>query len=224
MRWNPIVCLILIAALVSIAALVIGGCGQASTIRPDNKGAAEQLEPKKASDRTAGERAAPDTDPSEPGVGMVEVQVVHVGEGPHGGAVVVLRERFGEQRLVPMMIGESEAGAISLRLFRQHTVRPLTHELIETILAKYGIRIVKLEVDDLKDGIFLGRLFLQDPEGTVTEIDTRPSDGIALSLGAEAPIFMSIEVVESAGHTRSEWQEESPESDEDSQEEQPGTL
>jgi hypothetical protein len=152
------------------------------------------------------------------------VDVIHVGEGPGRGAVVVLREKFGEHRLVPMVIGESEAGAISLRLLRQQAVRPLTHDLIESVLYAYGIRVAKLEIDDLKEGIFLGRLFLQDPEGVVTEIDTRPSDGVALALGAKAPIYMSIDVVESAGRTRSEWQEDTPTREDDVGEEPPATL
>lgn len=155
---------------------------------------------------------------------MVEMKVVHVGEGPGRGAVVVLREKLGEERLVPMVIGDFEAGAISLRLLRQQTVRPLTHNLLENILAEYGVRIVKLEIDALKDNIFLGRLFLQDREGKVTEIDTRPSDGIALALGAEAPIYMSIDVVKGAGRTRAEWEQDNPAPEDEPGDEAPATL
>jgi hypothetical protein len=113
--------------------------------------------------------------------------------------VVLLVERASRPRVVPMVIGDFEASAIALRIGRRKFDRPLTHDLIESILAAYDVRIAKLEIDALESGVFLGRLFLQDPSGRVTKLDTRPSDGIALAIGAEAPIFMSAEILDQAG-------------------------
>jgi bifunctional DNase/RNase len=134
-----------------------------------------------------------------PSPGMVRVDVADLLSQPMGGAVVLLVERASRPRVVPMVIGDFEASAIALRIGRRKFDRPLTHDLLESILASYDIRIAKLEIDALESGVFLGRLFLQERSGRVTKIDARPSDGIALAIGAEAPIFMSAQILEQAG-------------------------
>ena len=222
MRINSII------SLVSITASLLAGgweCASGAHIKPDNGAKGGTDEERDASGSEAPERLARRSDPSAPNSGMVEMKVVDVGEGPGpGAAVVLLQERHGEQRFVPMVIGDFEAGAISLRLLRQQTVRPLTHNLLEAILAEYDIRIIKLEIDALKDNIFLGRLYMQDGKGAGAEIDTRPSDGIALALGAEAPIFMSIDVVNSVGRTRNERQQDNTLLEDEPEDEAPATL
>jgi uncharacterized protein len=142
---------------------------------------------------------------AEPSPGMVRVEVADLVTRPLGGAVVLLEESSGGARVVPMIIGEAEASAIALRIGRRKFERPLTHDLIESVFAQYDIRVVKLEIDALESGVFLGRLFLQDRDGRVTKIDARPSDGIALAIGAEAPIFMSRQILEEAGEPAEEW-------------------
>jgi len=142
---------------------------------------------------------APSIAATAPSPGMVRVDVGDLLSQPMGGAVVLLVERSSRPRMVPMVIGEFEASAIALRIGRRKFDRPLTHDLLESILAAYDLRIAKLEIDALESGVFLGRLFLLDRSGRVTKIDSRPSDGIALAIGAEAPIFMAAEILDQAG-------------------------
>jgi len=153
---------------------------------------------------------APMVSATAPSPGMVRVDVGDLLSQPMGGAVVLLVERASSPRVVPMVIGDFEASAIALRIGRRKFDRPLTHDLIESILASYDIRIAKLEIDALESGVFLGRLFLQERNGRVTKLDTRPSDGIALAIGAEAPIFMSAEILEQAGEPAPHHQEPPP--------------
>jgi len=207
----------------SVTVLMGAGCGQPRMIPPGH--AASATEDKSGRAGSAAERGEPPGGPggaeAAAGGGMAEMQVVRIGGGPGGSAVVLLQEKGGQRRIVPMVIGEAEANAISLRLSRQKTVRPLTHDLVDSVLREYKVRIVKLEIDDLQQGIFLGRLCLEDANGRRSRIDTRPSDGIALALGANAPIFMSLEVVQSTGRTPLQWQDDLSSSDEESEPEQP---
>ncbi|MBW2277986.1 MAG: bifunctional nuclease family protein [Deltaproteobacteria bacterium] len=144
-------------------------------------------------------------DLAEPGEDMVEMKVLRVELRALGGALVLLQEKRGGGSVVPMVVGDTEGNAISLRLSRQKFTRPLTHDLLEAVLEEYRVKVVKLEIDDLKQGVFLGRLFLVDDAGRVVELDTRPSDGIALALGADAPIHMSERVVRNVGESPHDW-------------------
>ncbi len=147
------------------------------------------------------------TDPSVPNVGMVELEVARLLRRPMGGVLVLLKEKAESGRIVPMVVGETEADALARRLVRQRYVRPLTHDLLETVLKNFGVRVIKVEIDDLQDGVFLARLFLVDDERKVSRIDARPSDSMVLALGAEAPIFMAESVIDRIGEPASEWEE-----------------
>jgi bifunctional DNase/RNase len=136
---------------------------------------------------------------------MVELKVLRVELRALGGALVLLQEKRGSGKVVPMVVGDAEGNAISLRLGRQKFTRPLTHDLLETVLEEFGVRVIKLEIDDLQESVFLGRLFLVDRDGAVVRLDTRPSDGIALALGADAPIYISQSVVRSVGESPHDW-------------------
>jgi uncharacterized protein len=178
----------------TIVAAASGACHRGAAPGADDATAvaSETPSPKESAE-------SPMVSATAPSPGMVRVEVGDLLSQPMGGAVVLLVERASRPRVVPMVIGDFEASAIALRIGRRKFDRPLTHDLIESILAAYDIRIAKLEIDALESGVFLGRLFLQDHSGRVTKLDTRPSDGIALAIGAEAPIFMSSEILDQAG-------------------------
>jgi len=120
-----------------------------------------------------------------------------------GAYVVILKTRAAPARLVRIYIGESEAFAIALRLNRHHPPRPLTHDLLESLLDRLGARVERVHVEDLREGVFLGRIFLRQDARTF-EIDARPSDSIALAVGAGAPIYVARSVAERAGVLESE--------------------
>jgi len=110
----------------------------------------------------------------------------------------VLLKRDGDDTILPIFIGDAEGMAIRLRLARQKPPRPLTHDLLQNVVTALGAKIVKVEVDDLRGDTFLGRIYLEQGKKKL-DIDARPSDSIALALGAGAPIHVSKRVMEKAG-------------------------
>jgi uncharacterized protein len=112
--------------------------------------------------------------------------------------VVLLRTKGPDARVLPIWVGEQEAVAIQLRLSRQLPPRPLTHDLLERLIKTVGAKVVKIQVEGLRERVFLGRIFLKHGKQTY-DIDARPSDSIALALGAHAPIFVARAVLDEAG-------------------------
>jgi bifunctional DNase/RNase len=129
---------------------------------------------------------------------MVAVSVIDVLVNDDG-TVVVLQEQGAKRRIIPIAIGEIEGQAIAMRLTRQKYVRPLTHDLFETVIENFEIELIRVEIDDLKETIFLAHLFFIDGTGRSKKIDARPSDGITLALGQDAPIYMSSNVIDEIG-------------------------
>jgi bifunctional DNase/RNase len=111
--------------------------------------------------------------------------------------VVVLRETGGN-RFLPIWIGQFEAEAIAMFLQEVEAVRPMTHDLLKNVLAGLGATLERLEIHDLQDDVFYARLILRSGHDQI-EIDSRPSDGIALAVRAHAPIFVSEDVMNRAG-------------------------
>ena len=128
----------------------------------------------------------------------VEMDVWDVYHMDDGQNVVLLRTKGTSPRILPIWIGEAEAVAIQLRLSRQLPPRPLTHDLLERLIKTLGARVLKIHVESLRERVFLGRVFLKQGSQTY-DIDARPSDSIALALGARAPIFVSRTVLDEAG-------------------------
>lgn len=132
---------------------------------------------------------------------MLEMEVHDVIDVEDHHAVILSPK--GTDTLVPIFIGDTEALAIALRLHRQSPPRPMTHDLLEKVIHTLGARVTKIYIDDLRDSVYLGRVFLQYGEKSV-ELDARPSDSIALAVGSQAPIFAARKVIDQAGVTRKE--------------------
>jgi bifunctional DNase/RNase len=103
--------------------------------------------------------------------------------------VVILKEKDGE-RVLPIWIGPAEAQAIARELAGQRFQRPLTHDLIATIVEGLKARVTRVVIADLKDNTFFAQL-LVDREGEVVVIDARPSDSLAVALRCGADIFVN---------------------------------
>ncbi len=116
-----------------------------------------------------------------------------------GVPAVVLTDTLSGRSL-PIFIGESEARSIELALAGQKFPRPLTHDLLRDILDAYKIRVIKVVVSDLRDGTYYARIYLKQ-KGKRKEMDSRPSDAIALALRTGAPIFVEEEVFKKAEKT-----------------------
>ena len=108
--------------------------------------------------------------------------------------VIFLREVDGE-RSFPIMIGTNEAVAIDRRLKGIETPRPMTHDLLADVIEKLGARIQKIVVSELRSHTFIATLHLVSDSGTV-EVDSRPSDAIAVGVACDTPIYVAEEVLD----------------------------
>jgi len=113
------------------------------------------------------------------------------------GFVVFLKEQNGRLAL-PIFIGAAEAQAIAFVLEKVKPPRPLTHDLLINLMDNLECRMKRVEVCDLKENTFYAKLFLEW-NGAEIELDSRPSDAIALALRFSAPIYVEDEIMESAG-------------------------
>ena len=113
------------------------------------------------------------------------------------GFVVFLKAEGGD-RTLPIFIGAAEAQAIAFVLEKVQPPRPLTHDLIKNMMDNLECRIKRIEICDLRDNTFYAKLFLEW-NGMETELDSRPSDALALALRFSAPIYVADEVMEAAG-------------------------
>lgn len=111
--------------------------------------------------------------------------------------VVILREKDSD-RYLPIWIGPAEADAIAVRLQDVAVSRPLTHDLIRNLIEQLGARVVYIVVNDLSNDTFYARIVL-DVAGQTMEVDSRPSDAIALAVRVEAPIYAEESVLDRAG-------------------------
>lgn len=110
--------------------------------------------------------------------------------------VVLLQERNGK-RILPIWIGPNEAGAIALELSGIAYRRPLTHDLMKSVLKGFNARLLKIVVSSLEENTFFAKFYIQASENEIIEIDARPSDSIAMALKMKAPIYISEELGDS---------------------------
>ena len=134
--------------------------------------------------------------------------------------VVILKVKE-TNRFLPIWIGSSEADSIALKLQDIPVARPLTHDLLQSTIATLGATVSRIVVSDLTDDTFFAKIVLQ-VNGTSLEVDSRPSDALALAVRTEAPIFAHDEVIERAAVQMDE--EGNPVSSQEEEEESPQPL
>lgn len=108
--------------------------------------------------------------------------------------IIILKEVDGERKF-PIVIGSGEAYAIDRRLKGIATPRPLTHDLLATVIESLGGVLERIEINHLEQHTFYARLIIRQG-GEVQEIDSRPSDAIALGAAASVPIFVAEHVLD----------------------------
>lgn len=126
---------------------------------------------------------------------FLEMFVAGVVPTPDGHTMVLVNA--DEKVLLPVGIGLPEALSIHGRLEHRATTRPLTHDLLDEVLKRLGGEVVRVQIDDLRDDIFVAQVFVKSG-GKVITFDARPSDAVALALGSRAPIFVARPVVDRA--------------------------
>ena len=115
-----------------------------------------------------------------------------------GVYAVILEEENGDRR-IPIVIGYAEAQAIECKLQEVKTPRPLSHDLMKSILDSFKLTLQAVEIHKLPSGVFAADLIIEGPDGDLRRIDARSSDALALAIRADAPIFTSAEVLDEAG-------------------------
>lgn len=125
----------------------------------------------------------------------VQVEILGISTSPasNGAYALVLKETDGTRR-IPIIIGGFEAQAIALEMEGIAPPRPLTHDLLKNVLHSQNVSINEANIAELKDGIFFATLLLSDGQ----EIDSRPSDAIAIAVRYAAPIYVSEPVMKEA--------------------------
>jgi len=112
-----------------------------------------------------------------------------------GKQPIVLLKTVEGNRFLPIWIGHPEAAAILMKLQNAATPRPMTHDLVTEILMQLDAQVVRVAVTELRESTFYAQVTIQQ-DGSEIEVDSRPSDAIALAVRAEAPIFVADEVIE----------------------------
>ncbi len=127
----------------------------------------------------------------------LEVKVSGLALDAANTPVVLLKEIDGD-RVLPIWIGHAEASSIAMVLEGVKTERPLTHDLLKSIVTALHVKVTRIFISDLKDNTFYAKIFLES-NSSIFSIDARPSDSIALALRIGAPIFVADEIMESSG-------------------------
>ena len=125
---------------------------------------------------------------------MIRVELVKIIiDEKNNDQAVVLRAKDGS-RQIPIVIGFVEASSIQMHIAGVTTPRPLTHDLLVSVIQALGAEIEHLLIDDLVEGTFFAKLRLKTGEGDPVLVDCRPSDGIALAVRRNVPIYVEEKI------------------------------
>jgi bifunctional DNase/RNase len=132
---------------------------------------------------------------------MIEVDIAAVRlESELRTPIVILREKAGKpKRLLPIWVGIFEAFAIITEMEKRTVSRPMTHDLLKSVIDNVEAEVVSVLVSDLKDDTFYAEITLRLSSGDVVKIDSRPSDAMALALRSKAPVYVSEDVMAKSG-------------------------
>src|SRR5207247_2253870 len=126
---------------------------------------------------------------------MQEMVIYGVSFDLVGKQPIVLLKTADGNKFLPIWIGHPEAAAILMKLQGAATPRPLTHDLVTDMLSQLDAQVTRITVTELKENTFYASITVQQ-DGSEIEIDSRPSDAIALAVRADAPIYAADDVIE----------------------------
>lgn len=171
-------------------ALSLAGCGAAQCPEPEMAVTPPAVAVAEPPERNP----AP---PVNPPSGSIRVRPTSVQPQGRGSFLLLLADET-QQRVLPVVIGQSEAHVIDLRMRGETFRRPLTHDLLSTMIERLGAEVLFVHVDKLESNIFVGSVVLWDGFQLQT-FDSRTSDAVAIGLGHDAPIYVSPTVFVAAG-------------------------
>lgn len=129
----------------------------------------------------------------------IQVDIIGLSTSPSsGGAYALVLGEVGGNRRLPIIIGAFEAQAIALELEKIQPPRPMTHDLLRDTLEAVGAEVMDVVIDELREGTFFAKIrYVHD--GDEGQLDSRPSDAVALAVRVDAPIYVSPTVMDEAG-------------------------
>ena len=125
---------------------------------------------------------------------MIEMKVMGIALDTRTGSPIVVLHDKQNRRALPIWIGSAEASAIIRKIENLNVVRPMTHDLIPDIIQKTGYELDRIEINDVEQETYYATLFLKKGD-EVLEIDSRPSDAIAVAIRVDAPIYVTANVL-----------------------------
>lgn len=128
---------------------------------------------------------------------MIEMRVMGIALDTRTGSPIVVLHDKENRKALPIWIGSAEASAIIRKIENISVARPMTHDLILDIVKKTKYRLDRVEIHDVEKETYFASIVIVDKDGGETEIDSRPSDAIAVALRVDAPIFVSAKVLAS---------------------------
>jgi uncharacterized protein len=141
---------------------------------------------------------------------MVKMEIKGLLMDPVSNMPVVILRDADDGVFLPIWVGIFEANAIAIEMEKVTTPRPMTHDLLKNVLAELETTVDRVVINDLRDNTFFARIYLSRGESR-WNIDSRPSDAIALALRSKAEIFVEEGVLEKSRTLRSENEEQDPE-------------
>lgn len=128
---------------------------------------------------------------------MIEMRVMGIALDTRTGSPIVVLHDKDNRRALPIWIGSAEASAIIRKIENLAVARPMTHDLIISIIEKTGYELDRVEISDVEKETYFASLVLKNDKGEEVEVDARPSDAIATAIRIDAPIFVSPKVLSS---------------------------
>ncbi len=126
---------------------------------------------------------------------MIEMKVMGIALDTRTGSPIVVLHDKENRKALPIWIGSAEASAIIRKIENLTVARPMTHDLIINIIEKTGYKIDKIEINDVEKETYYATIFLKGDDDKLIEIDSRPSDAIAVAIRVDAPIFVTANVI-----------------------------
>lgn len=126
---------------------------------------------------------------------MIEMKVMGIALDTRTGSPIVVLHDMDNRKALPIWIGSAEASAIIRRIENIEVSRPMTHDLIASIVEKTGGTIDRVEINDVEKETYYAIIYIKDKEGNEVEINARPSDAIAVAIRVDAPIFVTANVL-----------------------------
>ena len=126
---------------------------------------------------------------------MIEMKVMGIALDTRTGSPIVVLHDKENRKALPIWIGSAEASAIIRKIENLTVSRPMTHDLIVNMIEKTGYELEKIEINDVEKETYYATMYLRDKDGNITEIDSRPSDAIAVAIRVDAPIFVTANVI-----------------------------